>query len=672
MNKQPNNLINEKSPYLLQHAYNPVNWYPYGEEALNKAKEENKPIFLSIGYSTCHWCHVMEKESFEDKFVGELMNSGYIPIKVDREERPDLDNIYMTVCQNLTGSGGWPLNVIMTPDGEPFYAGTYFPKEARGQMPGLIDVLMSITDQWNENHERVTEIGRRVKEEIDKVYRYKTDSIPLNEDILRKTFNQLKENFDSKYGGFSDAPKFPVPHKLMFLLRYYDRTKDDKAIEMVDKTLDAMYRGGIYDHIGYGFSRYSTDKYWLAPHFEKMLYDNAMLAITYFEAFEVTNNEHYKKVGEEIIEYVSRELLDKDGGFYSSEDADSEGEEGSYYVFNPLETEEVLGSEDAFYFNYYFDITPQGNFDGKSIPNFIRNPYCDFNDKKIEYLRPKMLKYRKERMKLHKDDKILTSWNGMMISALAKAYKVTLKEEYLNMANKAVDFIFDKLIDEEGRLLARYREGEAKYLGYLDDYAYLVYGLIELYEASFNSSYLNKAVDLNNKMLKFFKDKEEGGFFMTGSYGEELIVRPKDFYDGAVPSGNSIATYNLLRLSNLTGDITLEEEADNQLKAVSERLYGGTVNYTFMMLAIDFRLRNTKELLIVREENSLEEFKNYIRNKPTFDLNIIVKDNYNKIEDIVDYAKVYKAIDNKTTYYLCENKTCLLGETDFEKIKDKI
>lgn len=672
MYKYTNKLIDEKSPYLLQHAHNPVNWYPYGEEALNRAKEENKPIFLSIGYSTCHWCHVMEKESFEDEFVGELMNKGYIPIKVDREERPDLDNIYMTVCQNLTGSGGWPLNIIMTPNGEPFYAGTYFPKEGRGETPGLIDILISINDEWKENHEKVLRIGKKIKDDIEEVYKYKVSDVLLNEDLLKSTFKELKHSYDSEYGGFGSEPKFPIPHKLMFLLRYYDRTKDKEALEMVEKTLDSMYRGGIYDHIGYGFSRYSTDRYWLAPHFEKMLYDNALLAITYFEAYEVTNNENYKQVGEEIIEYVKRELLDSNGGFYSSEDADSEGEEGSYYVFNPLETERVLGSEDAFYFNYYFDIKPEGNFEGKSIPNFIRNPYCDFNDKKIEYLRPKMLKYRKERMKLHKDDKVLTSWNGMMIAALGKAYKVTLKEEYLDMANKAVDFIFNNLIDEEGRLLARYRDGEAKYLGYLDDYAYLVYGLIELYEASFNVNYLKKAIKLNGKMLALFNDDEDGGFFMTAKDGEELIVRPKDFYDGAIPSGNSIATYNLLRLSKLTGNIVLEEEANNQLKAASERLYGGSVNYAFMMCAVDFSLRKTKELLIVNEENNLEEFKDYLKTKSTFDLTIIVKDKENKIEKVIPYAKDYKAIDNKTTYYLCEGNTCLLGQNDFEKIKDKI
>lgn len=672
MEKYTNKLIDEKSPYLLQHAHNPVSWYPYGEEALNKAKKENKPIFLSIGYSTCHWCHVMEKESFEDEFVGELMNKGYIPIKVDREERPDLDNIYMTVCQNLTGSGGWPLNIIMTPDGEPFYAGTYFPKEGKGETPGLIDILISINDEWKDNHEKVIRIGRKIKDDIEEVYKYKVDNVLLNKDLLESAFKELRSGYDREYGGFNSAPKFPVPHKLMFLLRYYDRTKNNEALEMVERTLDSMYRGGIYDHIGYGFSRYSTDKYWLAPHFEKMLYDNALLAITYFEAYEVTNNEHYKNVGEEIIEYVKRELLDSNGGFYSSEDADSEGEEGSYYVFNPLETEMVLGSEDAFYFNYYFDIKPEGNFKGKSIPNFIRNPYCDFKDKKIESLRPKMLKYRKERMKLHKDDKILTSWNGMMIAALAKAYKLTRKEEYLDMSNRCVEFISNKLIDENGKLLARYRDGEAKYLGYLDDYAYLVYGLIELYEASFKVKYLKQAVELNEKMLSLFKDNEDGGLFMTSKDSDELIVRPKDFYDGAIPSGNSIATYNLLRLFKLTGNIELEKEANNQLKAVAERLYGGSVNYAFMMVALDFSLRKTKELFIVNGDNNLEEFKDYLKTKSIFDLTIIVKDKDNKLEEVVPYAKDYKSIDNKTTYYLCEGNTCLLGQKDFEKIKNKI
>lgn len=671
MIKKYNHLINEKSPYLLQHVENPVDWYPWGPEAFAKAIEADKPIFLSIGYSTCHWCHVMAHESFEDEEVAELLNDNFIAIKVDREERPDIDNIYMTVCQNMTGRGGWPLNVILTPEGEPFYAGTYFPKYSKYEMPGMIDLLTQINDEWKFNKDRAINLGKEVKESLETIYSYKTSGVQLNKTLLDSCFNQIKEHYEPSYGGFSKAPKFPTPHKIMFLLRYYKMTGNEEALEMVNKTLESMYRGGIFDHIGFGFSRYSTDNYWLAPHFEKMLYDNALLTIAYLEAYEVTNNTLYKNVAEDVIEYVFRELLSEEGGFYSAEDADSEGEEGKYYIFNPLEVEEVLGKEDAFYYNYYYGITPSGNFEGKNIPNLIDKNYCNFFDEKIKELNKKMLKYRKSRMSLHKDDKILTSWNGLMIAALGKAYKVTLKEEYLKAADKAIEFIYNKLIDNNGRLLARYRDGEGNYLAYLDDYAFLTYGLIELYESSFDVKYLEKAVKLNEDMINKFKDEKDGAFFMTMEEGEELITRPKEFYDGAMPSGNSVAAYNILRLAKITGDPKLEDLGYENLKEVSKRIHGGSVNYTFFLSAVAFDINSSKELIVVlKKKEDLISLKEKIKDKEVFDLTIVVKDeeNENRLNNIIEYIAEYKLKNNKTTYFLCENKTCNKPENDLNKL----
>lgn len=671
MIKKYNHLVNEKSPYLLQHVENPVDWYPWGPEAFARAIEEDKPIFLSIGYSTCHWCHVMAHESFEDEEVAELLNDNFIAIKVDREERPDIDNIYMTVCQNMTGRGGWPLNVILTPEGEPFYAGTYFPKYSKYEMPGMIDLLKQINDEWKFNKDRAINLGKEVKESLDTIYSYKTSEVKLNKTLLDSCFNEIKEYYEPNYGGFSKAPKFPTPHKIMFLLRYYKMTGNEEALDMVNKTLESMYRGGIFDHIGFGFSRYSTDNYWLAPHFEKMLYDNALLTIAYLEAYEVTNNDLYKKVAEDVIEYVFRELLSEEGGFYSAEDADSEGEEGKYYIFNPLEVEEVLGKEDAFYYNYYYGITPSGNFEGKNIPNLIDKNYCNFFDEKIKELNKKMLKYRKSRMSLHKDDKILTSWNGLMIAALGKAYKVTLKEEYLKAGDKAIEFIYNNLIDNEGRLLARYRDGEGNYLGYLDDYAFLTYGLIELYESSFDVKYLEKAVKLNEDMINKFKDEKDGAFFMTMEEGEELITRPKEFYDGAMPSGNSVAAYNILRLAKITGDFKLEELGYENLKEVSRRLHGGAVNYSFFLSGVAFDINSSKELIVVlKNKEDLISLKEKIKDKEVFDLTIIVKyeENESRLNNIIEYIGAYKLKNNQTTYYLCENKTCNEAENDLNKL----
>lgn len=674
-NRKPNHLINEKSPYLLQHAYNPINWYPWGDEAFKKATVEDKPIFLSIGYSTCHWCHVMEEESFEDDEVAKLMNDNFIAIKVDREERPDVDSVYMTVCQGMTGHGGWPLTIIMTPDQKPFFAGTYYPKNAKYNMPGLIHVLMTFAERWRDEKERMLDASSSILSELDKYFVNGSSHSPLTPEILDNGYKDLLKNFDKKFGGFGPAPKFPTPHKIMFLLRYYETKGEDKALEMATKTLDSMYEGGLFDHIGFGFSRYSTDNKWLVPHFEKMLYDNALLILAYLEGYEVTKKELYKDVAIKSIEYVFRNLTGDEGGFYSAEDADSEGEEGKYYVFNPVEIIDLLGEEDGKYFNEYFDITAGGNFEGKNIPNLIKNKNYNGKNDRIAELSKKVLEYRSSRMKLHRDDKVLTAWNGLMIAALGKAYKVIGDARYLDYANNAVSLIYNSLIDKDRRLLARYRDGEALYKGYLDDHAFLAFGLIELYESSYDLSYLKKAIDLTDDMIKYFWDKDDAGFFIYGEDGEKLIARPKELFDGAMPSGNSVAAYNLIRLARITGDMELEDIVEKQLNYISGGLYGREINHTFYLMAASFALNSSKELVcIVKDRNELEELKEVLRDKITFRLTTLVRTDENKedIEKLVPLFEHYHMTNDKPTYYLCENQSCLSAVNDIKFIIDKI
>lgn len=671
MNQKPNRLINEKSPYLLQHAYNPINWYSWSDEAFAKAKEEDKPIFLSIGYSTCHWCHVMAHESFEDTEVAKIINDNFVAIKVDREERPDVDSVYMTVCQALTNHGGWPLTIIMTPDQKPFFAGTYFPKNSKYNMPGITDILYSIITHWKDNRNKLISTSESILAELDKYYEGENNDTKLTSKTLENGYNQLSRIFDKKYGGFGAAPKFPTPHKIMFLLRYYKTQKDIKALEMAEKTLDCMYKGGLFDHIGFGFSRYSTDNKWLAPHFEKMLYDNALLIIAYLEGYEITKNQLYKNVAIKSLEYVFRELTNEDGGFYCAEDADSEGEEGKYYVFNPLEILEVLGEEDGTYFNEYLDITVDGNFEGKSIPNLINNSKFNKDNDKIRDLSEKVLEYRSKRMKLHKDDKILTSWNGLMIAALGKAYKVLEDEKYFEYAKKAVNFIFDNLIDENKRLLARYRDEESRHKAYLDDYAFLCFGLIELYESSFDITFLKKAIDLNKDMINFFWDKDKQGFFLYGEDSEKLIARPKELFDGAIPSGNSVAAYNLIKLARITGDVNLEEMAKKQLDFICGSIFSEEINYSFFLIAASFALNTSKELVcVIKDKSDEEKIKDLLSEKQTFNLTIIIKsdENKQKIEELIPFIKDYDFVNEKSTYYLCEGKSCLAPVNDIDEL----
>ena len=479
MNKQksPNRLIHSKSPYLLQHAYNPVEWYEWGEEAFQRAKQEDKPVLVSIGYSTCHWCHVMAHESFEDEDVAKILNERFVAIKVDREERPDIDSVYMKACQMMTGQGGWPLNVFVTPEQKPFYAGMYFPKESKYGRPGFKEVLVQLYDQYKENSSKIYEVSNQLIEALQQTSNVNQEE-SLSKDILHQTYQQLSENIDEEYGGFTDAPKFPTPHMLMFLMRYYKWTNEKQALNMVTKTLDGMADGGIYDHIGFGFARYSTDSMWLVPHFEKMLYDNALLLMAYIEAYQITKNERYKKVSQEIITFIKREMTGKKGGFYSALDADTEGEEGKYYIWDYKEIFNILGPELGKVFVDVYNITPKGNFEGENIPNLINTNLkkvatnhqftVEKLKEQLEIARKRLFEVRLRRTYPHVDDKILTSWNALMVAAIAKAYQVFDIKDYKQLAEKGVQFLEQYLI-VDGRIMVRFREGEVKNKGFIDD-----------------------------------------------------------------------------------------------------------------------------------------------------------------------------------------------------------
>lgn len=568
--KYANRLSQERSPYLLQHAHNPVDWFPWSEEAFTKAKAEDKPIFLSIGYSACHWCHVMAEESFEDEEVARILNKDFVAVKVDKEERPDLDMVYMMACQLFAGQGGWPTTLFLTPDKRPFFAGTYFPKESVNGRAGLIDILNSIKKSWSEKRKDIEDSGKDMVARLNAIncdgQKLSGSDLTSAEDLIHKGIEQLQNSFDEINGGFGKSPKFPTPQNLLFLLAFNKAYKDGESLRMAEKTLIQMYRGGIYDHIGGGFSRYSTDSRWLVPHFEKMLYDNAMLAFVYTEAYRSTEDPIYKEVAESILGYVLREMTAPEGGFYSAQDADSQREEGKYYVFSRAEILDRLGEKEGSAFCDAYDISPRGNFEGYSIPNLLYNFSFEDMSERFESQRKTLLTYRAERMSLHKDDKVLTAWNGMMIAAFANAGSVFGQRRYLDAAVNAEKFITEKLVKRDGRLKVRYREQEAAGDGYLDDYAYYVWGLLELYETTKKVGYLQKAIDLNTVILNDFSDEERGGFYFTSFNSEKLIWRPKESYDGAIPSGNSIAAWNMVRLANKMGSSDLTEKAEAQLR----------------------------------------------------------------------------------------------------------
>lgn len=692
--KYTNRLIREKSPYLLQHAHNPVDWYPWGPEAFEKALRENKPIFLSIGYSTCHWCHVMEKESFDDPEVARLMNEVFVSIKVDREERPDIDQAYMRVCQMMNTSCGWPLNIIMTPDKKPFFAGTYLPKESRFGMTGLLDLTARVKELWKTEKEKVLSSA----DQIVKSLRQPLHASPgeeLGESDLKATYNELVQRFDKENSGFGSAPKFPVPHDLLFLLRYWRRTGDKAALEMVEKTLKAMRKGGIFDHVGFGFHRYSTDSKWLVPHFEKMLYDQAMLAMAYTEAYQATGKEEYKKTAKEIFTYVLRDMTAPTGGFYSAEDADSEGEEGKFYLWTEEQLYQILGEKEAGLVINVYNLEKSGNFfekglgtaqkTGKNILHLKEYPGRFASslkiskkemEKRLEAAREKLFAAREKRIHPHKDDKILTDWNGLMIAALAKGAQVFDEPAYAEAAKHGADFILKHMLRPDGRLLHRFRDGQAAIAAYGDDYAFLIWALIELYETTFEVPYLQRALDLNSTFVKHFWDDKQGGFYFTADDGENLFVRNKEIYDGAIPSGNSVATLNLLRLARMTADPKLEKKAARLMKAFSGQVRLRPSAYTQLMAAVDFGTGPSYEVVVVGDLKTkgtkamLKALRTkFIPNKVVLFRHINpTKLKSPDIARIARFTRYHSSIDGKATAYVCRNYHCKLPVTDISKM----
>ncbi|MFZ5631389.1 MAG: thioredoxin domain-containing protein [Bacillota bacterium] len=665
-----NRLANEKSPYLLQHANNPVDWYPWGDEAFNKAKGEDKPVFLSIGYSTCHWCHVMERESFEDPEVAEVLNRHYVSIKVDREERPDIDQIYMAVCQALTGQGGWPLTVIMTPDKKPFFAGTYFPKWSKWGRAGLLDLLEQIGRKWRTDRESITGAGERITGAV--LAQFSSREGELEADVLERTYRDLEKSFDPVYGGFGEAPKFPIPHNLMFLLRYWKRTGKRKALQMVEKTLRSMHAGGIYDHIGFGFARYSTDRQWLVPHFEKMLYDNALISLVFTETFQATGDPFYRKVAGEILTYVLRDMTSPEGGFYSAEDADSEGVEGKFYVWTPAEVYRVLGDDEGRHFCEVYDITKEGNFEGHSIPNLIASGGAVEGDERLKASRRKLFSYREKRVHPYKDDKILTAWNGLMVAALARNSAATGEKKHLEAAGRAVDFIWNQLRTAGGRLLARYRDGDAAFPGYLDDYSFLQWGLLELYAVTLKPEYLRRALLLLDQMKELFWDRENGGFFFYGRDAEQLIARPKEVYDGALPSGNSVAALNILRLARITGREDSFDLADRQFRAFAGVVSAYPGAHTFFLMAFQSAMARSREIVIAGKAGSegVRRMVETVHREFLPDTVLIFHPENGEagdIEELVPHTRGHRPIDGMPAAYVCENFACREPATDLDK-----
>ena len=594
-----NHLKNQTSPYLLQHAENPVEWYPWCEEAFVRARMEDKPIFLSIGYSTCHSCHVMAEESYENEQVAELLNRHFISIKVDKEERPDIDSVYMAVCQTFTGSGGWPTTIFMTPDQKPFFAGTYFPKHSAHGYTGFIELLTIAYNKWQTDRTSLLQAADAVikslkvgenRTAVKRIHKEGSLADRAGESVLdtaqlTQAFQIYKQTFDETYGGFGNAPKFPSPHNLLFLMRYYEQENDGEAMRMAEKTLQQMYYGGMFDHIGGGFSRYSTDRYFLVPHFEKMLYDNALLILAYVKAYEKTKNDMYRMVAEKTAGYILREMTSAEGGFYSAQDADSEGEEGKYYVFEPDEVCKVLGRATGLAFCQHFDITETGNFEGKSIPNLLKGAAADIKTPDFRVEREMLYEYRKNRFHLHLDDKILTSWNGLMIAAMAGLYSVTKAPIYLETAENAQKFI-ERNLCENNRLFVSWRNGQSVGNGFLDDYANEIFALLALYEVTQEEKYLDLARAFCDRTEEYFYDRSRGGYYMSGAENEQLIFRPKETYDGAMFSGNSAMAYNLVRLFVLTGESKYQRQSEQQLEFMSAAAASYPAGHSMYLVAL--------------------------------------------------------------------------------------
>ncbi len=682
-----NRLIQEKSPYLLQHAHNPVEWFPWREQAFEKARQENKPIFLSIGYSTCHWCHVMEKESFEDAEVAALMNDVFVAVKVDREERPDLDHIYMAVCQMMTGSGGWPLTIIMTPEKQPFFAATYIPKGSRFGRSGMMDLIPRIDEVWKTRHGDVLESAAKMTEALQRTEK-EDHGERLNRNVLDGAFQELAKRFDRTYGGFSGAPKFPTPHNLSFLLRYWKRSGNEEALHMVKKTLLEMRWGGIFDQVGFGFHRYSTDREWLVPHFEKMLYDQAMLALAYLETHQATGEELYANTAREIFAYVLRDMRSSEGAFYSAEDADSEGVEGKFYLWTEEEIRRTLSEEDADLVIRAFHVKKNGNFreegTGKTAGANILYSEKSFLEiaselgireieNRLDRARQNLFEVRKKRIHPHKDDKILTDWNGLMIAALAKGAQVLEEEHYARAAADAACVILSKMRNAEGRLLHRYREGDADITASVDDYAFFIWGLTELYAAAFDAENLKTAMDLSDDMIEHYWDHDRGGFYFTPNDGEKLIVRNKEVYDGAIPSGNAVAMANFLRLARLSGRADYEEIAERIAKAFSGQVKGFPSGYTQFLCSFDFALGPSYEIVVAGPSGSAETNRMLRAIRSRFIPNQVIifrpsDGDSSEIDSVAEFIRDHKPLNGKPAAYVCLDHSCKTPTTDLKEM----
>ena len=644
-----NLLLYETSPYLLQHANNPVNWYPWDKEAFQKAQEQDKPIFLSIGYSTCHWCHVMAHESFEDPEIADLLNRHFISIKVDKEERPDVDNIYMAFCQAFTGSGGWPTTIFMTPQQKPFFAGTYFPKSTKGRMIGLKELLQTIHQAWDSNRAALISQAETL---ITHLGQQTASAETADTQLLDRAVRDFKQIYDPELGGFGTAPKFPVPHNLLFLLTYYDRRQDAACRNMAQRTLLQMYRGGLFDHIGYGFCRYSTDAQFLVPHFEKMLYDNALLILAYCKGYAVTKKPLFLETARKTAAYLLGEMIHPEGGFYSAQDADSDGEEGKYYLFTPSEIIDVLGEEIGRDFNRQYDITPEGNFEGKNIPNLLRIPFAS---PAFDPLLPKLAQYRKERCKLHLDDKILTFWNTLTIAALCQLYRVSGERSYLEAARRADRFLQAHLM-QDGRLFASFRSGRRGQPAFLDDWAGYLFALLFLHGATLEEAYLTRAREMCQRILEDFQDID-GGFYFSGTQGETLILRPKESYDGATPSGNGLMAWNLVRLAQLTGDPVYEQEAQKQLDFLAGQAASAPLGHTMFLLALLDHTDPPPKVTIVPGGNT--DLADLPLHLPGDAAAVLLP---HPTDD-------FPLLDGKTTFYVCQGHTCFPPAHDLSQLE---
>ena len=683
--REPNRLIHESSPYLRQHAHNPVDWYPWGEEAFERARREDRPIFLSIGYSTCHWCHVMERESFESEAIAEILNAHYISIKVDREERPDVDAIYMSAVLAISGQGGWPLTVFLTPDGKPIWGATYLPPETRGQRIGLPQVLLEINNLWTNDRPKFLGSADAILEAVRTRAASAGQPVAIGADTLVTLRDQLAASFDDTHGGFGSAPKFPRPHEVIALLSDWSRTGHAPSLEMAEFTLDRMAAGGMRDHLGGGFHRYSTDERWLVPHFEKMLYDQALLARAYLFAYQATGHERHLDIATETLDYVLRDLTDAGGGFHSAEDADSEGAEGKFYVWTLQEIQAELTPQEAAVFVRRYAVEAEGNFKEAfhhegGIPTgtnilHIAEGTDDADEALLASAREKLLEVRSKRVRPHLDDKVLTGWNGLFLSALALAYQVTGNETYRTAADRTADFLLDNLV-RDGRLLRRYRAGKAGILGYLDDYAFLALGLLDLYEATFEIERLRQAQHLAAEMNRLFWDNADDGYFFTGSDGEELVARSKKIYDGAIPSGNSVAAVILGRLARMTGSVDLERRFARQLDAFSARAAHHPLSHPFLLEALGLQLGPSREVVLAGElGGDLDTMKRAIQTG--YHPRLVLLHHPpgaagEAIEAIAPFLDGVDSIEGRATAYVCENFACQEPTTEIETLLESL